>query len=177
MKYSDCVGTVVTCRSAVGGVRVRSVKQTHEGRTTIPQCHLINGALIRLGNPGERHVLRIRPGPGRWNRVPGAGREIDLPAGDQQTVSQLFDAETTPIETPDEIVARISGIGLGTRFRRRIAVRLPISGREHHEAVHRFDAPARFQELRGQPVEQLRMRRTLPRVPKSLGDCTSPLPK
>ena len=86
--------------------------------------------------------------------APRAGRAVELAARREQAVADLLGAQPAAVEPPVEVVVRVD--------LRRVLARaagLLVGRGEQDGPVQRLDAPARRDELGGEPVEQFRVRR------------------
>ena len=164
MKNNACVGTVVAIRSRRAGVGVRAVEQRQERMPLDPLHHQVNAAPVVIIDRRERGVLREAPTFLRRKRVALSRRAVEIAADRENRVANLLGAQSPAGKSPQpDVMPR--------------PTRPLIGSRTHDQPMHCLDRPAGLDELRRQPVEQFGMRGRLPRVPKSFGVATSPVPK
>ena len=101
---------------------------------------------------------------GNFGLRTGAEHPLVQFAGDlQQRIAQLLAFKPFAADMPKQFVGSVGSNAPRMHRGCRIDLRrLAIRRRQHHQSLNRFDMPTIGHELRGQPIQQLRMRRVSP---------------
>ena len=127
-------------------------------------CHQIHAAMVALVNRLERVVLSEVPRVRRWKRMRTGRRQIEIPTQSQQRIADRFGIESLTREAGKPFIRGILFDRCGSS-----PARHAITARQHDPAMQRLDRPAAFTKLRGEIVEQFRMRWRLSLLAKIIG--------